>query len=67
MLKYGSQVANPDFVPGQKETKSQITYNPYSLKDYKQMKSQDVKGKELSRGLGANTGDEKWQLAQEKK
>lgn len=67
MLKYGSKVADPDFVPGQKETKSQITYNPYSLKDYKQIKQQDNRVKELSKGLGANIGDEKWQHAQDKK
>lgn len=68
MLKYGSKIADPDFKPGQnKETKSQITYNPYSLKEYKQMKQKDTKGKEMSRGLGANIGDDKWQQAQEKK
>ena len=60
MLKYGSKVADPDFRPGQKDTKSQITYVPHSLKEYKQIQQNDVKIRSLSKGLGPNIGDEKW-------
>jgi hypothetical protein len=37
VLKYGSQMIDPNFNPGKANTdaKSTTTYNPYSVKDYR--------------------------------
>ena len=61
MLKYGSKMADPNFKPGAKtEAQSTITYNPYSLKDYRNIKNSDMnpRNRELPKGLGP-TWDEK--------
>ena len=70
VLKYGSAMADPNFKPGAKtDAKSSITYNPYSVKDYKELQSKmnDPKFKELPKGLGPSTGNENWQKALDKK
>ena len=46
------------------ETKTQLTYNPYKMKDFKKMQE---KQSVLAKGLGSNIGDDKWHLANEKK
>lgn len=46
------------------DNRSQITYNPYKLGDYKKISGNVAK--EMSRGLGANIGDNKWTEEQEK-
>ena len=45
------------------ETKTQLTYNPYKIKDFRKMQE---KQPNLAKGLGSNIGDERWQLANEK-
>ena len=47
------------------ESKSQVSYNPYSQKDYKKIvkQTEDMK---LARGLGHNMGDETWEQAKSK-
>ena len=36
-----------------------MTYNPYNLKDFKDVKEKDL-GNELARGLGSNVGSSDW-------
>ena len=45
------------------DMRSQITYNPYKMKDFK--KIQQGVGKEPARGLGSNVGNQEWNKAQD--
>lgn len=44
------------------ERKSTVTYNPYTVKDYKKVQV-TVQTQKPARGLGSNKGDERWNLA----
>jgi len=43
-----------------------MTYNPYNLKDFMEVKEKDQQ-KELARGLGSNVGGADWQKTIDKR
>lgn len=48
-----------------KDQQSQMTYNPYNIKDYEKVKAEQIK--DMARGLGSNIGSEAQQKAQDKR
>lgn len=69
VLKYGSKMADPNFKPGAKtEARSTITYNPYSMKDYRNIKNSDMnpRNRELPRGTGPAWDEKRAEAARQK-